>query len=282
MTARLLRGDDNGFFRPAVQSRAKQPSCKKAAKKNSNKLDLGEAGIQLALEIKHDYQEKTPLCLPGDNTRLLTPEIMVNLDLDVEDYASPLPLAMMATRDPESPMALAALSRLAPLGRTDKFASGIYQVVGESSKHPLVKKCVELVTENDFSPSAINLVRTQTQRFILRTRKQFTQALRANMYALMEGSLAPRSFIHEFFELTEAGNLRNDIRQKLVVTLILSETVRPSVKFLMLENFERLPKPVRLGIIAAVLKAKRSHHTDVIKEELRWIVTQNGNQYGIH
>lgn len=249
-------------------------------KKPGFKLD--EAGVARALAIKHDYQAGNPLCLPEDKTRLLTPEIMVNPNLDLQDYICPLPLAMMATRDPESPMALAALSRLAPLGKSDKIVGGIYQVVGESSKHPLVKKCVELVTENAFSPSAINLVRNQTQKFILQTRKQFTQALRANLYALMEGNIAPRAFIHEFFELTEAGNLRNDIRQKLVVSLILSETVRPSVKFLMLENFDRLPKPVRLGIISAVLKAKPSHHIDIIKEELRWIVNRQSNDYGIH
>ena len=86
--------------------------------------------------------------------------------------------------------------------------------------------------------------------------------------------VAPRQFVREFFELTEAGNLRNDIRKKLVLSLLLSETIRPSVKFLMLENFQRLPEPVRLAIISAVLKADSTRHTDIIKEELTWIVQQ--------
>ncbi|MBT7505932.1 MAG: hypothetical protein HN644_06605, partial [Rhodospirillales bacterium] len=86
--------------------------------------------------------------------------------------------------------------------------------------------------------------------------------------------VTPRDFVHDFSELTEAGNLRNDIRKRLVLSLLLSENVRPSVKFLVLENFYRLSKPVRASILAAVLNAEPSHHIDLIKEEIRWIVAQ--------
>ena len=95
------------------------------------------------------------------------------------------------------------------------------------------------------------------------------------MQMLLDGSIAPRQFVSEFFELTEAGNMRNDIRKKLVLSLLLSGTVRPSVKFLMLENFERLAKPVRLAIISAVLKAEPTRHTEIIKEELKYMVAQD-------
>ena len=42
----------------------------------------------------------------------------------------------------------------------------------------------------------------------------------------------------------------------------------------MLENFERMPKSVRLGIVSAVLKAEPTRHTEIIKEELNYIVSQ--------
>lgn len=59
-----------------------------------------------------------------------------------------------------------------------------------------------------------------------------------------------------------------------MLSLLLSPNIRPSIKFLLLENFQRMPNTVRLGIIGAVLKAEPSRHLDMIKEELRWIVTQ--------
>ena len=95
-----------------------------------------------------------------------------------------------------------------------------------------------------------------------------------NLRSLMEGEISSPQFVHEFFELTEAGNLRNDIRKKLVLSLLLSNTIRPGLKFLMLEHFHRLPTPVRLSIVSGVLEAEQSRHLDVIKEELHWIVTE--------
>ncbi|HEC14261.1 MAG TPA: hypothetical protein ENI72_00755 [Rhodospirillales bacterium] len=96
------------------------------------------------------------------------------------------------------------------------------------------------------------------------------------MRALIDGTLAPRQFVQEFFALTEAGNMRSDIRKKLVLSLLLSENIRPSIKFLLLENFHRMPEPVRHGIISAVLNAPPSHHVDVMKVELKWIIRQEG------
>jgi hypothetical protein len=80
--------------------------------------------------------------------------------------------------------------------------------------------------------------------------------------------------VHDFFALTEAGNMRNDIRKKLVLSLMLSATVRPSVKFLMLENFDRLPRQVRRAIMSGVMAAEPTRHTEIIKEELQYMVAQ--------
>lgn len=240
-----------------------------------NTLGITQEGLETALQVKEDYKKGEPICVPGEQARLLIPEHLLNHDLDLHAFEDPLPLALVASRDPEPPMALAAAARLGPLGRRSKLVNGVIRIVGESSRHPLVRECVSLITTSAFSPDAIARVRRDATQFVIRSREQYTAALRHNLRALLDGVIAPRQFVKEFFELTEAGNLRHDIRKKLVLSLLLSENVRPSVKFLMLENFMRMPKPVRHAIIGAVLKAEPTRHIEIIKEELRWIVGQD-------
>ncbi|MEO5335925.1 MAG: hypothetical protein H7841_03380 [Magnetospirillum sp. WYHS-4] len=247
-----------------------------------SQLGITQDGIRLALEIKEGYRTGEPICVPGDRSRILVPELLLNSNLDLQEFDDPLPLAVMATRDPEPPMALAAAARMGPLGGRKKLLGGVFGLVGEATRHPTVRKCVELITEHDFDPAAISAVRRQASRMVMTARAEYSTALRQNLTALMEGVIAPRQFVREFFELTEAGNLRNEIRKKLVVSLLLSESIRPSIKFLMLENFTRMPMAVRLAIISAVLRAEPSRHLDVIKEELKWIVTQEKVRKDIH
>lgn len=239
----------------------------------SETFGISQHGINAALAIKNSYRMGDPICVPGDPARILLPEHLINTDLDLIDYEDPLPLALMATRDPESPMALAAATRLSPKAQHRELVSGVYQLVGEKSRHPLVKRCIEVVRENDFAPKAIAFVRTRTSQFIVETRKQYATALKAILRALLDGDMAPSEFVTQFIQLTEAGNLRSDVRQKLVTSLLLSETVRPGIKFLMLEHFNSFPLPTRQGIIQAVAQAPDSRHIDVLKEELRWIVS---------
>lgn len=237
-------------------------------------LGISHEGLKIALGIKEHYRDGSPICVPGEDDRILVPEHLINHNLDLLDLEDPLPLALVAARDPEAPMAVAAAARLSPLSTRTELVAGLFELVGETTKHPLVRRAVELVTENSFAPDAIAHVRRHASRYIVKTRSQYTAALRQNLGALIEGVIAPRKFVGEFFELTEAGNLRHDIRRKLVLSLLVSSNIRPSIKFLMLENFHRLPQPVRRDIISGVLQAEPSRHTEIIKEELRWIVTQ--------
>lgn len=248
----------------------------------SNSLGITQDGLNTALEIKNDYKAKRPILVPGESERMLVPENLLNHNIDLRGIEDPLPLAMMATRDPEAPMALAAAARLSPLGASTKLINGVMQIVGETTKHEMVRECLKYINEQAFDPESIAKVRRHTSKFIVQTRQQYTSALRENLHSLMEGSIAPRQFVHEFFELTEAGNMRHNIRLKLVVSLLLSGNVRPSVKFLMLENIERLPKPVRISIVSAVLKAEPTRHTEIIKEELRYIVSQQSLLRDVH
>lgn len=169
-------------------------------------------------------------------------------------------------------MALAAAARLSPQGGKTRLLSGVTEIIADTSRHDAVKECLRYVQERAFEPSAVAEIRRHASKFIIRTRQQYTAALRDNLKNLLDGAIAPRQFVREFFELTEAGNMRHDIRKKLVLSLLLSPTVRPSVKFLLLENFERMPGPVQSAIIGGVLRADPSRHTEIIKEELRYMV----------
>lgn len=238
-------------------------------------VGITHEGLQKALKIRDNYENGEPICVPGEGTRILMPENLINNHLDLQIIDDPLALAMMATRDPEPPMALAAATRLSPLGAKSKLLGGVYDIVGDTSRHPLVKKCISIVTENAFDADAIATVRSQASKFITHSRKQYSLALRRNLQALLDGGIAPRHFVKQFFELTEAGNMRSEIRRKLVSSLLLSESIRPSIKFLFLENLQRFPEPVRSAIISSVLKAEPGHHTQMIKDELKWIIAQD-------
>lgn len=178
---------------------------------------------------------------------------------------------------------MAAAARLSPKAGKNKFVGEVMRIVADASKHENVTHAINMLHENDFHPKAIGEVVRQTNRAIVQTRKQFSSALRQNLHALLDGEMAPRLFVKEFFQLTENGNLRHDIRKRLVTSMLLSTTIRPSIKFLFLENFDRLPEAVRMTIIRDVLTAPENHHTEVIKEELAWIVNnEKGGSFKYH
>ncbi|GAB6053121.1 hypothetical protein JCM17960_19410 [Magnetospira thiophila] len=257
-----------------MANKATLPLKKKTAPPRRPALGISTESVALAGEIKQRYKSGQPLCLPGEEDRILMPEFLLNEQLDLSGLADPLPLAMMATRDPESPMALSAAARLGPQAKDVALINGVLRMVGESSRHPTVKKCVDLITDSAFNPGAIAAVRRHASHVIIQTRKQYSTALRQNLQALLEGAILPRQFVREFFELTEAGNLRHDVRRKLVASLLLSPTIRPGIKFLFLENFDRLPTATRCHVISEVLRVKDAPHVEIIKEELKWIVQQ--------
>lgn len=240
----------------------------------SNLEGFTHAGLKTALDIKENYKKGEPICVPGEQNRILAPEFLLNHQLNLQAIEDPIVLAMMATRDPEPPMALAAAARLSPLGRKTSLLAGVYGVVGETTRHPLVQKCIAMITESAFDPEAIASVRVHASKFIDQSRRRYTEALRDNLRSLLDGAIAPRLFVRQFFELTEAGNMRADIRKKLVVSLLLSKNVRPAIKFLFLEHLSRFPTAVRQAIISAVITAEPSHHLDILKDEVRWIVAR--------
>src|SRR5262249_12053392 len=101
---------------------------------SSNRLGFTREGLQMALTIKNNYRDHQPICIPGEGASMLIPEHLLNDQLNLNEFEDPLPLAMMATRDPESPMALAAVTRLGREGRRNKLAAGVFEMVGQTTK----------------------------------------------------------------------------------------------------------------------------------------------------
>jgi hypothetical protein len=232
---------------------------------------LTQGGLALALDLRQRYRSHQPLMVQGGSDRLLMPEHLLNRGIDLQDYEDPLPLAMVATRDPDSPMSVAAAVRLSPQGRESRLIGGVFEMLGATSKHPVVKQMVDLITESDFAPEMIDKVQRNAEKFVSLSRKRYADALRKNLKALLDGELDPRRFVAEFFELSEAGNLRVDIRKRLILGLLTSDTIRPAIKFMFLENLQRLPLTVAKEIIADTLRQPDKPSLEAIKQELAWI-----------
>ena len=244
-----------------------------------NTLGFTQEGLSLATKVKRDYKSGDPITVPGDDKRILLPEYLLNRQIHLEGFEDPLPLALVSTRDPESPMAISAAIRLSPLAGKKKLIRGVFDIVKETTKHDAVRKCIDLVTEHDFDPAAIKTLSGHASQYVKQARERYSIALKNNLKALMDGELEPRIFVEQFFALTEAGNLRQEIRKKLVVSLLTAPNIRPSIKFLFLENFERFPAMVRDMIVRELMATPDRPHMDMIRDELKWMAAEE-NVFG--
>ena len=107
-----------------------------------NRMGITQKGLKTALKIKEDYRANRPILMPGKKTHILEPETDMKEEIDLYMLEEPMPLAMIATRDPEAPMAVAAATRLSPLGARTKLLSGMVGIISETSKHDTVKECM--------------------------------------------------------------------------------------------------------------------------------------------
>ncbi|NIZ02610.1 hypothetical protein [Thalassospira lucentensis] len=230
-------------------------------------------GLKYALNIKESYQSKEPLTVMGaaKQQRLLMPEHLLSNDLALMQYDDPIALAVIATRDPESPMALAAAIRMGPHAKCKELITGVFEVVSEATKHELVADCAKLLTKNAFSPEAFHLVRTRASNHVVEIRESYRRAMGDNLRALLDGKMEAREFVEEFIELASNGNLRIDIYRRLVMKLMRSDAVRPSVKFMLLERLDQFPQMVKLQIVNEVNSAPDTPEYQTLKQELRWI-----------
>ena len=211
-------------------------------------LGISYDGLKYALSIKDNYLSGEPLTVTGAGAqqRLLMPEHLLSNDLALMQYDDPLALAVIATRDPESPMALAAAIRMGPHAKYKELITGVFEVVSDATKHELVADCAKLLSRNAFSPEAFQLVRNRASNHV-------------------------GEFVEEFIELASHGNLRIDIYRRLVMKLMRSDAVRPSVKFMLLERLDKFPQMVKVQIVNEVNSAPDTPEYQTLKQELRWI-----------
>ncbi|OKH89588.1 hypothetical protein [Thalassospira sp. TSL5-1] len=238
-------------------------------------LDLGISydGLKYALSIKDSYRTREPLTVTGagDRKRLLMPEHLLSNDLALLQYDDPLALAVIATKDPESPMALAAATRMGPHAKCKELITGIFEVVGDATKHELVHDCIKLLTKNAFSPESMHVVRNRASNHVVEIREFYRRAMTENLRALLDGKREARDFVDEFIELATSGNLRIEIYKRLVIKLMRSDAVRPSVKFMLLERLDCFPQMVKIQIVSEVNAAPDTAEYQTLKQELRWI-----------
>lgn len=236
-------------------------------------LGISYDGLKYALSIKDNYLSGEPLTVMGAGAqqRLLMPEHLLSNDLALMQYDDPLALAVIATKDPESPMALAAAIRMGPHAKCKELITGVFEVVSDATKHELVADCAKLLSRNAFSPEAFQLVRNRASNHVVEIREAYRRAMAGNLRALLDGKMAAREFVEEFIELASHGNLRIDIYRRLVMKLMRSDAVRPSVKFMLLERLDKFPQMVKVQIVNEVNSAPDTPEYQTLKQELRWI-----------
>ena len=237
----------------------------------SNTLGITRQGLDLALSLRDKYLSGEPMLTLDQPEKLLMPEHFLNQNINLQTFEDPLPLAMVASRDPDSPMSIAATIRICGAKPAIPLVSEIFAMLGDTSKHAVVKQCVERVTDSAFNPKVIEKVKYNVQNFIAISRTRYMEALRKNLKYLLDGKIDAGAFVDEFFMLSDAGNLRVDIRKRLILGLLTSEKIRPSIKFLFMENLERLPLEIRRDIINQTINVPDKPHLEAIKQELIWL-----------
>ena len=238
-------------------------------------MDLGLTceGLAFALDIKERYKREEPLLVPGaaSSDNILIPEHLLNPDLALCDYDDPMALAVIATKDPESPMSLSATVRLGPLAQKSALVEGMVSLIGEATKHELVADCCKLISNEAFSPEVLSELRHRASHHVFQTREEYRTAMTGNLKKLMRGQMTPGEFLAEFIELARYGNLRLDIYKRLIVKLMRSEGVRPSLKFMILEQLNLFPKVVQLHIVTAVNAGPNTAEFQALRRELQFI-----------
>ena len=144
-------------------------------------------------------------------------------------------------------------------------------MLGETSMHEVVRQCVDSVTDSAFNPQVIKKIQYKATKFVAISRRRYTETLKNNLKFLMAGQIDAGVFVNDFFRLSEAGNFRLDIRKRLILGLLSSDKIRPSIKFMFLENLERRPLEIRREIINEAINSPDKPNLEAIKQELAWL-----------
>lgn len=227
-----------------------------------------DSGLAFAFTLKEKYNQGEGLSIPGDDGWMLSPEYLLNHDLQLGHFDDSLVLAMMAARDPSSVMSLAATARLTPRARRRDLVGEILVSVGSESKHDPVKECVEYAAEHSFNEASVREIRSIIRSTITDIRKDYFDEMKRSLSEVLQVAIDPREFTEKFFELSEKALIRLDIYSAMVHSLIRSPKVRPLVKILMIENIHRMPKKVKFEVVATIQQMGNDSRHHYLKQEL--------------
>ncbi len=215
--------------------------------------------------LKSRYRMGLPALAPDLEDRYLQPEDLLNDDLDLGGFESPIVLSMMAVKDPFCPAALAAANRLLPRAAGSRVRNQVAKVMHSRSRHPVVRKGVLMVAKQGFDIDALKRFATATSRRIEDDRANAQQAMAAYLRRLAVDGESPPTIMDDLLCLSYRCSLSPATVRQLILNTIESRKVSVQAKVAMLRNIKRLPRQFQLELITRITSMRKSQSTDILR-----------------
>lgn len=233
---------------------------------------LTDKGFAFALDLSDKYKRGMHLSLPDVNGWLVNAEHFLGADWQLGTFEDSMVLATMSVKDPSPVLSLAALARLAPRAGTQELVEEILAGIGDRSSHREVRDTVVFLRDGKMRPEVVAEAQAHARNEIREIRAKGFEALKTVLREVMDGSLGPREFVEEFFELSEKCTIRPEIYAQMLLNLMNSAKIRPLVKLILLENVDRLPTKVRYQVYQTVNALPDMHENFYLKRELAFLL----------
>jgi hypothetical protein len=215
--------------------------------------------------LKSRYRMGLPALAPDVDDRYLRPEDLLNDDLDLGGFESPIVLSMMAVKDPFCPAALAAANRLLPRAAQSSARLQVAKVMHSRSRHTVVRKGVLMVARQGFDPDALQRFAAATTRRIDDDRADAQQAMAGYLRRLVVGGEAPPTIMDDLLRLSYRCSLSPTTVRQLILNTVESRKVNVRAKVALLRDIKRLPRQFQLELITRVTSMRKTHATDALR-----------------
>lgn len=215
--------------------------------------------------LKSRYRMGLPALAPELEDRYLQPEDLLNDDLDLGGFESPIVLSMMAVKDPFCPAALAAANRLLPRAAQSRVRNQVAKVMHSRSRHPVVRKGVLMVAKQGFDIDALKRFSTVTSRRVEDDRADAQQAMTAYLKRLAVDGESPPTVMDDLLCLSYRCSLSPATVRQLILNTVESRKVSVRAKVALLHNIKRLPRQFQLELITRVTSMRKSQSTDILR-----------------
>jgi hypothetical protein len=236
---------------------------------------LNEQVIAFARDLKARYRIGLPVLAPTDDERPLRPEEVVNRDLDLGPYENPIVLSLIASRDPMSSTALAASARLIYSAREQTLIGAIATVAGEMSTHVDVRNGLGLAARYKFNPSIAERVADMSLKRVDQDRQRALEQLVNLVNRLRRGENVGNNFVADLLRLSYAANLRPEVLQRTVLSVLESPTLRAKIKLSLIENLHYFPRHLLLAVATQVNRMPFAADHAFLKRELQLALQLN-------